>query len=66
MSEDPIPYGDPLHVKVARALGCKPEIMGQYSGGDMWGCTCGLPQARFIPTLDPRTRALDRPDTDWK
>lgn len=52
----------PLHVRVAEALGCKPQEYSQISGRHGWACHCpganrGEAHGDFV--------AIDRYDTDW-
>lgn len=51
----------PLHVQVAEALGCKPQL-----NAGIWMCGCSPGPGPFYPHSSVQgTRGIDRYDTDW-
>jgi hypothetical protein len=59
---------EPLHVQVARALGCKPDHGSASSNSDVWFCPCGV-EDYFQHTAHGEESGtssyLARYDNDW-
>jgi hypothetical protein len=53
---------EPLHVQVARALGCKPDF---HEGHGWWLCGCGTPEHIVAEERYEGPPLLVHFDTDW-
>ena len=59
----------PLHVQVAEALGCKPELLTLHAGPPIWSCPCagashGLKPDELSDEYG-NDSTIARYDTDW-